>query len=53
MPGLLPTWLGPRTGDDERAPDLNVLPYNHVVAEMGAQQPFLSIAPIEPSRRAG
>ncbi len=28
---LLPTWLGPRTGDDEREPDLNILQYDYQV----------------------
>lgn len=26
---LLPTWLGPRSGDDEREPDVNILHYDY------------------------
>jgi hypothetical protein len=26
---LLPTWLGPRTGDDDREPDVNILQYDY------------------------
>lgn len=28
---ILPTWIGPRTGDDEREPDVNVLQYDYTV----------------------
>jgi hypothetical protein len=28
---LLPTWLGPRTGDDDREPDVNILQYDYSI----------------------
>jgi hypothetical protein len=29
LDNLLPTWLGPRSGDDEREPDVNILHYDY------------------------
>ncbi len=57
---LLPTWLGPRTGDDERDPDVNILQYDYLVIftkqyadwmrhrKGGEYQPFLSISSTSP-----
>jgi len=57
---LLPTWLGPRTGDDEREPDVNILHYDYSVVftkqyadwmqhGTGAgYRPFLSISSTSP-----
>jgi hypothetical protein len=57
---LLPTWLGPRTGDDEREPDLNILQYDYQVVftrrygdwtRRGRESgyvPFLSISSTSP-----
>jgi hypothetical protein len=57
---LLPTWLGPISGDDEREPDLNVLHYDYSVVftkqyadwmERGAEsgyRPFLSVSSTAP-----
>lgn len=53
---ILPTWLGPRSGDDEREPDVNILQYDYSVIftenyadwmEKGkdsSYRPFLSIS---------
>lgn len=53
---LLPTWLGPRSGDDEREPDINVLHYDYSVifaeryadwmarGEQSGYRPFLSVS---------
>jgi len=58
---LLPGWIGPRTGDDERPPDLNILQYDYskVFVERilrwqsgdrrhYSQHPFLSISSTSP-----
>lgn len=57
---LLPSWLGPMNGDDEREPDLNILHYDYSVIfteryarwmEEGASsgyRPFLSISSTSP-----
>lgn len=58
---LLPGWIGPRTGDDEREPDLNILHYDYTVVwplrvqrwESGdrsriGDHPFLSISATSP-----
>lgn len=57
---LLPTWLGPRTGDDEREPDVNILQYDYSVIfteryadwmERGTAsgyRPFLSLSSTAP-----
>ena len=57
---LLPTWLGPRSGDDEREPDVNILHYDYSVVfteryadymRQGAAskyRPFLSISSTSP-----
>jgi hypothetical protein len=57
---LLPTWLGPISGDDEREPDLNILHYDYSVVftkqyadwmERGAEsgyRPFLSVSSTAP-----
>lgn len=57
---ILPTWLGPRTGDDEREPDLNVLHYDYSVVfteryaawmregEASGYRPFLSVSSTSP-----
>gem|GEM_PF-2470714 len=57
---LLPTWIGPRSGDDEREPDVNILQYDYSViftaryvewlgkgAESG-YRPYLSISSTSP-----
>lgn len=57
---LLPGWLGPRTGDDEREPDVNILHYDYSVMFTGryadwlergpasGYRPFLSISSTAP-----
>jgi len=57
---LLPTWLGPRDGDDDREPDVNILQYDYSVVFPGQYadwmrrgraseyQPFLSISSTSP-----
>lgn len=57
---LLPTWLGPRTGDDDREPDVNILHYDYQVIftsryldwlERGREsghRPYLSISSTSP-----
>lgn len=57
---LLPTWLGPRSGDDEREPDLHVLHYDYSLIfteryldwlELGGEsgyRPYLSISSTSP-----
>jgi len=57
---ILPTWLGPVTGDDDREPDLNILQYDYSVVftkayaewmERGSasgHRPFLSISSTSP-----
>lgn len=57
---ILPTWLGPMSGDDEREPDLNILQYDYSVVftkqfaewmEAGSDsgyRPFLSISSTSP-----
>ena len=58
---LLPAWLGPRTGDDERDPDVNILQYDYSVVRTklyadwmqhggtaAGYQPFLSISSTSP-----
>jgi hypothetical protein len=57
---LLPTWLGPRSGDDEREPDLNILHYNYSVifteryldwlerGDESGYRPYLSISSTAP-----
>lgn len=58
---LLPTWLGPRTGDDEREPDVNILQYDYSVIftrqyikwmqnkeKHRLKNPFLSISSTSP-----
>lgn len=57
---LLPGWLGPTTGDDEREPDINILHYDYSVvftkqyAEWMARgpesghRPFLSVSSVAP-----
>jgi len=57
---LLPTWLGPRSGDDEREPDVNVLHYDYQLIfteryldwlERGSEsgyRPYLSISSTSP-----
>ena len=57
---ILPTWLGPMTGDDEREPDVNILHYDYSVVftkpyvnwmQDGAEagyRPFLSISSTSP-----
>lgn len=57
---ILPTWLGPRSGDDEREPDLNVLQYDYSVVftqrygewmekgDSSGYRPFLSISSTSP-----
>jgi hypothetical protein len=57
---ILPTWLGPISGDDEREPDLNILQYDYSVVftqqyaewmETGSDsgyRPFLSISSTSP-----
>lgn len=57
---LLPTWLGPRTGDDERDPDVNILHYDYSVlftrqyadwmgrGTASGYRPFLSISSTSP-----
>jgi hypothetical protein len=57
---LLPSWLGPRTGDDEREPDVNILQYDYQVVftrrygdwmRRGRESgyvPFLSISSTSP-----
>jgi hypothetical protein len=58
---LLPTWLGPRTGDDDREPDINILQYDYssVLTRQYADwmrrgmpaddSPFLSISSTSPA----
>jgi hypothetical protein len=57
---LLPTWLGPRSGDDEREPDVNILHYDYQLIfteryldwlERGKEsgyRPYLSISSTSP-----
>ncbi len=57
---LLPTWLGPKDGDDERDPDVNILQYDYSVVftrqyadwmqrgKASDYQPFLSISSTSP-----
>jgi hypothetical protein len=57
---LLPTWLGPRDGDDDREPDVNILQYDYSVVFTGqyadwmergtasGYRPFLSISSTSP-----
>lgn len=57
---ILPSWLGPVTGDDEREPDLNILQYDYSVVFTGpyaewmergpesGHRPFLSISSTSP-----
>ena len=57
---LLPTWLGPRSGDDEREPDVNILHYDYSLIfteryldwlERGSDsgyRPFLSVSSTSP-----
>lgn len=58
---VLPTWLGPRTGDDDREPDVNILQYDYSIVftrqyvtwmqNKGKHQlrsPFLSISSTSP-----
>ncbi len=57
---LLPTWLGPRSGDDEREPDVNILHYDYQVifteqylewldkGEESGYRPYLSISSTSP-----
>lgn len=57
---LLPTWLGPRDGDDNREPAVNILQYDRSVVFTGQHadwmrcgrasecQPFLSISSTSP-----
>lgn len=57
---LLPSWIGPRTGDDEREPDLNILQYDYSVVfadryaalmrgeDARGYRPFLSISATAP-----
>lgn len=57
---LLPTWLGPRTGDDDREPDVNILHYDYSVVftkqyagwmqhgTAAGYRPFLSISSTSP-----
>ena len=57
---LLPTWLGPRTGDDDREPDVNILQYDYSVVftkqyadsmrhgTAASYRPFLSISSTSP-----
>jgi hypothetical protein len=57
---LLPTWLGPRSGDDEREPDLNILHYDYQLifteryldwlerGEESGHRPYLSISSTSP-----
>ena len=57
---LLPTWLGPRSGDDDREPDVNILHYDYQLIfteryldwlERGSEsghRPYLSISSTSP-----
>lgn len=57
---ILPGWLGPRTGDDDREPDLNILHYDYSVVftkqyadwmqhgTAAGYRPFLSISSTSP-----
>ena len=57
---LLPTWLGPRSGDDDREPDVNILHYDYQLIfteryvdwlERGSEsgyRPYLSISSASP-----
>jgi hypothetical protein len=57
---LLPSWIGPRAGDDEREPDLNIFHYDYGVVfvepyaalmrgeDAGGYRPFLSISSTAP-----
>jgi len=57
---LLPTWLGPRTGDDEREPDVDILQYDYSIlftkqyadwmqqGTTAGHRPFLSISSTSP-----
>jgi len=57
---ILPTWLGPRSGDDEREPDLNILHYDYSVifterylewlqaGPESGHRPFLSVSSTSP-----
>jgi hypothetical protein len=57
---LLPSWIGPLSGDDEREPDVNILHYDYTViftqpylewlekGEAGGYQPFLSLSSTSP-----
>ncbi|MCJ7680826.1 MAG: hypothetical protein MUP70_08890 [Candidatus Aminicenantes bacterium] len=57
---ILPTWLGPRTGDDDREPDVNILHYDYSVVftkqygdwmqhgTAAGYRPFLSISSTSP-----
>lgn len=57
---LLPSWLGPRSGDDEREPDFNLLHYDYSVVfteryaewlekgEASGYRPFLSVSSTSP-----
>jgi hypothetical protein len=57
---ILPTWLGPRSGDDEREPDVNILHYDYQLifteryidwlerGEESGHRPYLSISSTSP-----
>jgi hypothetical protein len=57
---ILPTWLGPMTGDDDREPDVNILHYDYSVVftkpyanwmqdgEAAGYRPFLSLSSTSP-----
>lgn len=57
---ILPTWLGPRTGDDDREPDVNILHYDYSVVftkqyadwmqsgTAAGYRPFLSLSSTSP-----
>ena len=57
---ILPTWLGPMTGDDDREPDLNILHYDYSVVftkqyadwmqhgTASGYRPFLSLSSTSP-----
>jgi hypothetical protein len=57
---LLPSWIGPLSGDDEREPDVNILHYDYTVVftqrylewlekgEAGGYRPFLSLSSTSP-----
>jgi len=39
---LLPSWIGPMTGDDEREPDLNIYQYDYTVVFADRYQAFMA-----------